>query len=367
MAPNSKNGTFLIVGQGIAGTLLAYFLFLKKQPFRIVDRPMPGAASSIAAGIINPITGRRMVKSWRFNQLAAHARITYHDLGQWLGITVLEDKNILRALPDIFTENEWERRSSFPENEPFFCQKADPGPYLGKVKPVRAWGELTGAAKLDMPRLIKYFRKFLNENGLLEEELFDFEKLQTNRNRAIYKGQPFEKIIFCEGAKATHNPFFNYLPHAPSKGELLLVKIKGLNARKMLKNKIYLVPLGKDIFWAGPTNEFIFENEKPTAEKGIYLKNTLSAILDTPFEIVAHHAGIRPTVADKRPLLGQHPEYPPLCIFNGLGTKGASLAPLFAQQMANFLMLDCPLNEEVNIGRFNKSSNSPHNRHSSNF
>lgn len=343
---------FLIVGQGIAGTLLAYFLLQKKHPFKVVDVPLSGSTSNIAAGVINPITGRRMVKSWKFDELSSFAKTTYLNIGQFLGVDLFREMNILRALPTTFDENEWDRRSAFPENRLFFNKTVDLGNYEDKIPDI-AYGEIKGSAKVDLPLLIQKFRAYLISNNHILEEKFSFEKLEFNSDSTFYKGVNFDKIIFCEGFLAVNNPFFNYLPFSLSKGELLLVRMKGFQVDKMLKNKIYIVPVKDDIFWIGSTNSFDYQEIAPSPSQKDFLKNTLSEILDLPFEILSHQAGIRPTVVDKRPFLGLHPKFNSLAIFNGLGTKGSSLGPLFANQMVDFLLGLNKLDPRVDINRFN--------------
>ena len=347
----SNNLPYLIVGQGIAGTLLAYFLLQKKQPFEVIDKLLPGASSRVAAGIINPITGRRMAKSWRFEKLSEFAKVTYLDMGEMLGIDIFKERNILRALPTVFEQNEWDRRSYFPENRNYFCEIPNLGNYLGAVS-TNNFGELRGSSKVEFKQLLVAFRELLIAKGLLHEEQFDFEKIELFNGSVFFNGKEFRKIIFCEGAKATSNPYFKYLPFSPTKGELLMVKIKGLKAEKMLKNKIYIVPLGNETFWVGATSRFEYDTVTPTTCKKDYLKNTLSDILTIPFEIISHEAGIRSTVSDKRPFLGLHSKYKCLAIFNGLGTKGASLGPYFANQMVGYLLGEINLDNEVDIKRF---------------
>ncbi len=342
---------FLIVGQGIAGTLLAYFLLKHNHPFKIIDHPLPGATSKIAAGIINPITGRRMVKSWRFDELSQFARQTYQEIEALLQSSFYREMNILRALPTTFEQNEWDRRSDFPENKSFFRDQTEMGVYEGKVPPL-AYGELKGASKADLPRLIQSFRNYLSQKGLFTETVFDFAGLKTTPLSAHYDGYHYQKIIFCEGHRGKGNPFFKYLPFSLSKGELLLVKIPGFQANKMLKNKIYLVPLGGDNYWVGSTNSFECSAVEPTKDQKTLLIDSLQKAINLPFEVVDHQAGIRPTIADKRPLLGIHPVYTTLAIFNGLGTKGASLGPYFAHQMMKFLLGKEPLDPAVDIARF---------------
>ncbi|MEO1260935.1 MAG: FAD-binding oxidoreductase [Bacteroidota bacterium] len=349
----THNEPFLIIGQGVAGTLLAYFLIKEKYPFKVIDKPMEGASSSVAAGIINPVTGRRLVKSWRFDEISRFAQSTYLGLGSLLGGTFYHKKTILRALKSTFEENEWMRRSGFAEYRSYLSDSADLGSYHAKVTSPHSWGEIKGAAKLDMPELIYSFRSFLKSKNLLIEKQFDYQDLRISNDSVEYQGEQFKKVIFCEGAKAIDNPYFDFLPFSPTKGEIFIVKIDDFQAQKLLKNKIYICPLHSNRYWVGSTNSFDFEHVHPTSHCFNSLKKDLEELLLTPFEIITHKAGIRPTVSDKRPLLGVHPNYKSLYIFNGLGTKGASLGPFFANQMVQFLQDRTQLDVDVNITRFN--------------
>ena len=354
MKPNTTDFDYLIVGQGVAGTLLSHFLLSEKQRVMVIDRPFAGATSGIAAGLINPVTGRRMVKSWRYEDLFPVAKKAYLDLEKKLGESIWSEHHILRALPSVFEENEWSRRGLWPEHAAYFAEQADLGNYEGKIKPVHAWGELTGAAKADLPKLMASYRAFLLGQNILWEAAFDFSKIKLEKGAVRYEGLSAKKIIFCEGAKAVDNPYFDYLPFVPTKGELLLVKIPGSNFQKILKSHIFIIPVGDGIHWVGSTSRFKFEGPSPTPEEGEYLETQLRRVLDVPFETIEHQAGIRPTVYDRRPFLGLHKKHEQLGIFNGLGTKGALLGPYFAEHMTGFLLGKNRLEKEVDIRRFEK-------------
>ncbi len=364
-----KKYDYIIVGQGLAGTLLAHFLLVENKKILVVDQALPGATSTIAAGIVNPVTGRRIAKSWRFEALYDFAKKTYRDLEDLLGIRLWTDRNIVRALHNTFEENEWDRRGAYPEYEAFFEEKAELGNFEGKIKPAHAWGELRHCAQVSLPDLVKNYREKLIESGNFLEEVFEYQFIDFQQDGVVYKNFKAEKIIFCEGARATENPFFSYLPFVPTKGELLLVKIPGANFEKILKHHLFLVPLpgtyidnisttenekAADIYWAGSTSRFEFDDPFPSEDHKSELLEKLENTLNFPFEILAHQAGIRPTVSDVRPFLGLHPEHGQLAIFNGLGTKGSSLGPFFAHQMAHFLLHKSHLDDEVNIRRFSK-------------
>lgn len=342
------------MGQGIAGTLLAHFLLKENQCIAVIDKPLEGASSHIAAGIVNPITGRRLVKSWRFEELYSFAKQTYLELESLLGISIWHERNILRALPTVFDENEWLRRSAFVDYKPFIAVTPDAAPYPGALNAVRAWGESRLSAQVAMPQLVSSFREYLLREGMLIEGVFDNTKLEIKNNAIRLCGLHARLVVFCEGSRAAQNPLFNHLPFALTKGELLLIKIPGVKFEKMIKHHLFIVPLEGDIYWVGSTSRYEFEHRRPQEEKRQWLANQLKEILKVPFEVVEHLAGIRPTVFRHRPFLGTHPVYPEVTIFNGLGTKGASLGPFFARQMAGFLMGKNVLDQEVDICRFQK-------------
>jgi glycine/D-amino acid oxidase-like deaminating enzyme len=346
---------FLIVGQGLAGTLISHFLIALGKKVLVMAKSLPGASSECAAGIINPVTGRRFAKSWRYDELFPFAKRTYLQLEELLGLSLWHELNIIRLLQNQIDENEWGRRSVFPEYKPYIVESPDPRCFVSKVIIEKPIGELQQCAQVAVPQLISRFGVFLRSSSSYIDEAFDYDMLEFDGKDPVYKSIRPGQIIFSEGAKAIHNPFFNYLPFSVTKGELLHVKIPSASFTKMIKNKVFIVPLQNDEYWVGSTSRFEFENAEPSPENGQWLLNRLSEFLTIPFEVISHKAAIRPTVFDIRPFLGMHPEFPKLAIFNGLGTKGALLGPYFAYQLADHLTKGKNLDTEVDIMRFSVS------------
>lgn len=357
---NKQQVDFIIVGQGLAGTLLSYFLLIENQRVVVFDHPHDGRTSHIAAGLVNPVTGRRIAKSWRFEELAAFAKQTYQALELKLGGRFWNERPILRALHSVFEENEWMRRSAFPEFEKFMDDSPDLAEFDGKIQEPHAWGELKGGAQLAMPQLVEAWRNWLTEQGVFFEKNIDYQLVALKDGQVEYEGFVAKKLIFCEGGKAVENPFFQHLPFLVTKGELLLIRVPGLKSERILKHKLFLVPMAEGLFWAGSTSRYEFEGPNPTEAGKQALLNDLEKTLKVPFEVVHHLAGVRPTVADLRPFLGLHSEHPELAIFNGLGTKGALQGPFFAKQMADFLSQKTGLEAEVDIRRFEMENQSAH-------
>ncbi len=344
---------FLIVGQGLAGTLLAYFLRKAGGQIWVVDDQHQSASSRAAAGIINPITGRKYVKSWRIDDLLPVAVQTYQALEQQFGATIFHPRNVLRAISNAKESNDWSLHTLEPGYKHYIAEEVNLGNYQNNITLAYGYGEVLHGAQVDLPLLIGKFRQWLQKEGSLTTETFDFEQLIIEAESIRYQNLIADKIIFCEGAKGKFNPFFNYLPFHGDKGEALIVRIPDAHFEKILKQQIFIVPLGKDdLYWIGATYERHYPDDQPSEQGRQYLTRHLQQVLKIPFEIVQHLAAVRPTVRDRRPLLGLHPQFSQVGIFNGLGTKGASLGPFWAQHFANFLLTGASLDREADIRRF---------------
>ncbi len=342
---------YIIVGQGLAGTLLGYFLEKSGKRILFVDNGYKTAASTVAAGIFNPITGRRFVKSWMIDTLFPFAKETYAEIEREINQQIFYPNHIIRALFNHVEENHWLMRSDLPENLPYVEPKEDYGRYKGRIQEPYSYMELRNAGRADILGLIQAFRKKWLSLGRLVEEQLNYELLDIRKEGVFYKDLMAPTMIFCEGYMARENPHFSYLNYNPTKGELLLVKIPNVDFRKMLKHKLYIVPFGDDIYWVGATNDWNNIDDIPTAENRKYLEDRLQSFLKVPFEVLEHKAAVRPTVKDRRPYLGLHPKYPQLAIFNGLGTKGASLGPYWAQHFSDFLCGHSEIDSQVDIQR----------------
>jgi len=349
---NTTNYDYFIVGQGLAGTLLTHFLQRRGYRCLVIDQDKSTGASRVAAGLINPITGRRYVKSWRVDELIPFAEQTYRDLEAQLDVSIYHPRNILRSLFNHREESDWLARSAEPGYEAYVQDSIELGNYEKFTVAPYAYGEVTHSAQVDLSVLKSAFRQKLKADHELLDEPFDYEQLAIRADGLSYGSYRAERIVFCEGYQATVNPFFKYLPFGGAKGEVLLVRLPYANFEKVLKHRVFIVPMQNDLYWIGATYDWKFADEQPTADGGNYLRDRLDDILRTPYEVVEHRAAVRPTVKDRRPFLGVHPDFERLFLFNGLGTKGASLGPYWASHMVDYLAKNSNLDKEVNINRF---------------
>jgi len=342
---------YIIVGQGIAGTVLAHTFLKHTIPFVIIDEQGLSQASRIAAGLYNPVVFKRLVKSWMVDDLLPFMNEFYEEAEQLLNEKFYFKKTIVK----LFTEEQekalWLKKSN--ESLADYLEKE-----INETALTDVVYNSTGLAavkqggNLNIALFIEASRTYLKKHNLLVEEIFDYQQLIVRDKNVAYKNTIADKIIFCEGYKALNNPYFSNLPFKLTKGEVITIHAPQLKQTEKVINKgVFILPVGNDLYKVGATYEWADLTELPTEKGKEELINKLKKVLKIDFEIVNHQAGIRPTVNDRRPLVGLHPQHPTLAVFNGLGTKGVMLAPYFAHQLYSFLELNKPLDAEVDIKR----------------
>lgn len=342
---------YIIVGQGLAGTVLHRKLTLAGQLTLCIDDGHNQSSSKVAAGMVNPITGRKYVKSWRIEDFLPVARKTYADLSALLGQELERDVVIHRALYSIKDENIWHGRKEDPRASQFILDDADTSVYADTIKNVLSYGSLAGL-QVDLTLLLNAYRAHLLEVRELLEEPFEADQVTVSEQSVRYGKYEAKGIIFAEGARAITNPLWEMLPFEPVKGEVLLVRIEGNPFPDVLRHKMFITPFRDDLYWIGSGYEWDYEHGNPTAAGREKLIGQLDDVLTLPYEIVEHIAGIRPSVKGRKPFLGKHPQQPHTYIFNGMGTKGTSLAPYWAEHMVAHLLEGTALDWEVDIKRF---------------
>jgi glycine/D-amino acid oxidase-like deaminating enzyme len=311
----------------------------------IADADLPGASSLPAAGIINPVTGKRFVKSWRFDTFFPAARAMYADMEATLGLSVWREQPILRLLASAEEQNDWAARCALPEYAAELGEATDAGPWQAFLPPGMGIGLIRRAARVDFSRLLPALRAHAQREGFFKTEKMDHAA-------ALRLLPEVDALVFCEGYRAADNPFFPGLPWQIAKGEALLLRIPGATGiRAMLKKTMTLVPLHDDLFWAGGSYQWHYPDLLPSAGERAYILQHVRQMLRKPFEVQGHVAGVRPTVKDRRPFLGASPTQDKVFIFNGLGTKGALLAPYWAEHLAQHLLHKTALDPELGLQR----------------
>ena len=241
---------FIIVGQGLAGTLLAFELGRMNRTYIVYNDPNLPGASSVAAGVINPVVFRRMTKSWMVDRVFEQMESTYGALEERLNEKLYDRCPILKILSE-GSAPVWKEKMAANQLEPYL--EAEPALEFRHpdIHSPFGVGIVTKAGRVDIQKLIILFGAWLEEQNLLRKEKFMVEQLVVNAQSVSYKDVESGKIIFCEGAAASHNPWFSQLKFKHSKGELLEVKIPGLHVNEIISHEVFLMPLGGDRYKAG--------------------------------------------------------------------------------------------------------------------
>jgi glycine oxidase len=341
---------YIIVGQGLAGSLLAVELLRRNKKLCVVDHPQQTKASEVAAGMFNPLVFKRAVKSWMADDLLPFMKNYYQGLEDLLGRTFLYEMDVFKLLS---TEEVpfWEGKDASGSIAPYLF-KLHSGVNIKGIRNAAGLAQITQSGRVDLPLLLSSLKGYIQEKALLLETGFDYHELAMLPHSVQWKGMEAGHVVFCEGAYAIHNPYFNFVPYYLTQGDVLTLEIDGLKEDRIVNKNIYLLPIGQKRFLLGSTyihGGLSFEKKN---ENQAYLTHKLDQILDLPYIVSGHKTGVRPTVKDRRPVLGLHPVFPHLAYFNGLGTKGVMLAPYFAHEMAGLLESGIPVNKETRIERF---------------
>ena len=347
-----KSVDYIVVGQGLAGTLLAHDLLEKNQSVLIIDKPHAAMASKVAAGMFNPVGVKRCIRSWRAEDFLPFAIKRYKSLEEILETKFLNIKPIFRLFANKNNRKELEVKCSNEGMNEFINDFEPPNSY-SYLKDDFGGASITPAGNLEVVKFIDASRVFFKKTECILEEEFKFDLL--DEEAGIYSGFQAKKIIFCEGFRAIYNPYFNYLPFSPTKGEILTIRIPKLESiDKIVSKGVYILPMGNHIFRVGATFNHHEWNEQVTTEGIAYLNNKIEQILDEEYDVISEKAGVRPTVRDRKPFLGEHPKHKKLAIFNGLGTRGVIQGPYLSAQFSNFLTASQKISHSVDIQRFKK-------------
>lgn len=331
---------FLVVGQGIAGTVLSWVLRKHGAEVMLADAGFANAASAAAAGIVNPVTGKNYVKSWRIDAFLPIAKAIYQQMEQALGIEIWLERPIFRLLSAVQERNNWDARLGLPDYEAYLGGTLESSEWSDYLHPHFSFGQVNGGGRVDFARLLPAYRQYAQQEGFFTTATIQADALPSG----------YDAVIFAEGHRAAQNPLFNTLPWQMNKGEALLVRFPDIQPpypEAMLKKTILMAHMGEGLYWAGAPYIHRYTDPYPTPEGRRFVEDDLRAMFRKPYVVEDHVAGIRPAVAGRRPYIGRHPLHPEIVLFNGWGAKGASLTPYWATQLALHLIEGKPLDAEV--------------------
>lgn len=343
---------YIVVGQGIAGSCLGFELLERGYKIRIFDDSWRDAACLVAAGVVNPITGKRLVKSWRSAVAHPYAKKFYRNLERELGAEFFHDRKILQLCRSPEEQNLWLERSSLPEYAEFIGAAHSPD-FFGQLDDSFGSYFIEHSAWVETRKAMDAFKKYFASRNILISEKFDYEKLDLSGDAVRYGGLSAKKIVFCEGWQVAENPFFSWLPYRPAKGEILTLKSDADIPPHIVHRGNWIMKCGDRQFRIGSTWDRENLNSVPTLAACAELLAAAPKIFrgEHTFEVVCHEAGVRPCTATTRPHLGKHPKDGRLLSFNGFGSKGYALSPYFAKHFCDWLEDKTELDKEADLSR----------------
>lgn len=342
-----KDVDYIIVGGGFAGLFFAHQLLKNQKSFILYSGATRGA-SHVSAGIINPVVLKKFTTFWLAREQIQFLNETMIEIAEYLGENYLLNENIHRIFHDDGEIKLWQLKAESAELSPFLSNIFEK---LEVVENPFGTGSVIDSARIDVDGFFKNFTQFLKDNQQLIAEDFDYKELSNNH----YKDISFEKIVFCEGMGVRANPYFDFIPLIPNKGHHLLVKLsQDIPHNYIIKKKHFLFRVTQKIYYYGGTYDPLEKGNDIEQEKVAELVAGLESIYQFPYEIVAVNFGFRPTVKDRRPIIGTHPEQTNFFIFNGLGARGILNGCYFSRILFNFIEYDQPLMKEVDVRRFSK-------------
>ncbi len=228
---------YLVIGQGIAGTMLSWQLLQAGRSVLVVDEARPHTASRIAAGIINPVSGRRFEMAWEYDRIYPFARDTYRKLESTLQQELFIEREIWTVFPSAQMQAAFETKTLQPPASDYIMPAYEVR-HANFLQQEHSAAIVKGA-NLQLQNLIPAYRQYLKTKDALLETSFDIDALEIHANHVVYNGITARKIIFCEGPGITQNPYFSFIPFLLNKGEALLIKVPGFDTNDILKKNHY--------------------------------------------------------------------------------------------------------------------------------
>ncbi|MCW3169152.1 FAD-dependent oxidoreductase [Chryseobacterium sp. 09-1422] len=342
-----KNVDYIIVGDGYAALFFAHQLTRNKKSFVIFSEGRK-SASQISAGIVNPVVLKKFTTFWLAQEQLDFLKTSLDEIEEYTGVNYLIKASIHRIFHDENEQKSWLKKSQSEELEGFLDKNFE---HLEVVKNDFNTGIVKQSARLNVQGFFNDLLTFHQTNSRLISEKFNYHEL--NVAESTYHDYRFKNIVFCEGMGVKNNPYFSDIPVIPNKGHHIRVKLsQPIPENLTIKKKHFLFPLNNGMYFYGGTydREQLHEHIDESAIE--QLRNGLSEFYPLDFDIEEVHFGFRPTVKDRRPIVGRHPVHADLYVFNGLGARGILNGCYFSKSLYDHIENNKDLPKEISLERF---------------
>jgi glycine oxidase len=343
----------IIVGQGLAGTTLAWQLRDAGKTVLIIDACEAVTSSKIAAGLITPITGQRLALSWRVDDMLPVAQRFYADIETRTGKTFFHARPCVRLFASEAESANWAQRSQNPAFQKY-ASAAQPSPLVAAdVADSSGGGFEMQAAQLDVAA---YLEASAAHFPYVPSALDWQRDVTFGENSVTILGHKAKLVISCEGFAVTRNPYFSWVPFRSAKGDVLTIRVERMSRAPVppvaLHRGIWVAPTSNpDVFRVGATYDWETLDQVPSVTARLEIEDKLTAFFRRPYTVIDHQAAVRPIMHESKARIGLHPAHPQLGYFNGLGSKGSLHAPWFAKCFAEFIAKGVPILEDLDVGQ----------------
>jgi glycine/D-amino acid oxidase-like deaminating enzyme len=342
----------LVVGYGFAGASISHFLRLHDVDVSVVNHADFDVRSStnVSAGIIVPLSGRRKVPVFSAEKTVSFAWNHYLEIQRLTSLNIVSEKKIIEIIHDFREYNDWYGKSSDKNiGDWFSIEKMEINPFINSNG--NGFILYNNAGCISPTNLLNAYRH-LNNTIEFHDLQFNYQFLDISNGLVRFGNDKYDLVVFAEGHRCVNNPYWSYLPFMPVKGEIMDFHAPELGLDYIINGDLYVIPIGDGFYRAGATYSWSNIDEVPSSEGLGQLKEKLEKLIRCDYEIVKHQAAVRPAIKDRRPVIGRHPDFDNIWIFNGLGTKGALYSPYYGKQLSDAIVGGEPLDMEVDVKRF---------------
>jgi glycine oxidase len=341
----------LIIGQGLAGTALAWRLWERGVSFVIVDRSEAITSSKVAAGLITPITGMRLTVSWRYTMFYLEALGFYRRCGQRLKQRCFFPRGYVRLLKNAAEIAKWHKRRGDPDMQPFLHPRTPEVSAETIHDPVNGFQQ-RHAAWLDTTTYLQASRDFFVSLGAWMQADVLPEEVRDDADGVAWNGQRFSHVIWAQGWSAEKHPLLSWVPFQSARGTILTVQADLQGEQRILNRGCWLLPRPDGSLRAGSTYEWKFDDpHTPAADQVALLEANLRSLLKVPTTVTGMQTAVRPIIKNQQALMGTHPAHPRVAFLNGLGSKGSLRSPWLARHLIKHLLDGTALDAELDLQR----------------
>jgi len=343
-----KSVDYIIVGFGLAAVAFCELLERNGKSFVVIDDDK-NYSSKVSGGLYNPVILKRFTLSWNAEQQLALALPMYKRLEQKLGVTIDHSLAVMRKFTSIEDQNNWLVASDAPNLQVYMDDQLVKNDNAAVIAPF-GFGRVKHTGKIDTQALLFHYKAYLDKKDTFITAPFKYEHLDSSRLH--YEDIKANKIVFTEGFGMHQNPWFANKALKGNKGELLLIEAPDLKLDFVIKSNVFIIPVGDNQYTVGATYDWQDKTLSPTVAGKEKLLRALGGLINCNYKVVEHRVGMRPTVADRRPLVGTHPLHPQMAVLNGLGTRGVMIGPTVAEQLYMHLEEGQAIPPEIDFRRF---------------